>query len=46
MPTILCARCGTLIATVRDTRFGLLPPASYCVSCSLPKVARRLTTGH
>lgn len=36
MPSLACARCGAHIATVRDLRFGLAPPAALCRACSLP----------
>jgi hypothetical protein len=35
-----CSRCGALVATVYDLRFGLLPASSLCLACSLPAAYR------
>lgn len=34
-----CAACGARVATMRDTRFGLRPSATFCRSCSAGLVA-------
>ena len=41
MVTLTCSRCGRIVANVRDTRFGIAPAGSLCLSCSTPAYTRR-----
>lgn len=41
MTILSCSRCGAVVCTVRDTRFGILPDASLCLRCSHPAFSVR-----